>query len=128
MSLPRLVATAIGLWAASRLVGGFSVGEGAGAAGLAATVLALAIAYLLVTGFLTGLRFDVWGRAPGPAAAVAATLLLQGAVLWVTVLAAGRLGLPVEVSGPLPALCASLVTPIVAGLVLTALRGPLGRA
>lgn len=126
MLVLRTAANAAGLWVAGGVVGGVRIGAGAGAPALIGTLVLVTLGYHLARAMTTPLRYRVWALCRGPMAAVTASLLLNGLLLWATALLADLVGLPVHISGPLPALCVSLLTPALAGLLLTAARGPIG--
>lgn len=123
MSPLRILGTAFALPIAQLVVGGLRIGVPGSAGLVLAALVCVALLLSLLRWVTAQARHQLARLLPWPTLAVAATLLIDGLVCWAAMVLAGALGLPVYVGGYLPALCASLVIPIVAGLLVTAIRG-----
>jgi uncharacterized membrane protein YvlD (DUF360 family) len=116
----RILATAVALPIVQLVVGGFRIGADLTAPKMMGTLLAVALLLGVLQAATAGPQRYLLAALPGPTLGVVGSLLLNGLVCWVAMAAASAAGLAVAASAYLPALCASLVIPIVAGLLETA--------
>jgi hypothetical protein len=92
------------------------------------TLVATAVLMTTLQALTAGPRRRIQAMVAWPTLAAAVSLLVNGLVCWAAVALASAAGLAVSVAGYLPALCASLVIPIVAGATVTAVRGLVAQA
>lgn len=119
----RVLGTAIALPIAQLVVGGFRIGAGLSLSRSLGTLLVVALLLCALQAVTAGPRRFLLSVLPRPTLTVIAALLLNGLVCYGAIEMANAAGLAAYVAGYLPALCASLVLPIVAGLMVTAADG-----
>jgi putative membrane protein len=123
VSISRVVLVAFGLWAAAELVDGVHLAAGLTPLQRVGTLLVVALLFTIVDALAAGVRRAVRLVCEPLAVAIAAAVVLNAGLLWLTAALATAAGLGFAVSGFMAALLASLVLLAVLVLAAPARRG-----
>ena len=117
MTVPQLLSSGFGLWCAAQLVGGIALTPGPDPLRVVGTLLVLALLLRLVEGGTRPARRALAARLEPIPVAVAALVVVNTALFWLTAAAATAIGLDYRVDGILSALLGSLVVLLVGWLL-----------